>query len=80
MLCRIFASYRVNYLGSEPGVSSRRLLPAETEGLVGGLPGTDIHTRARLICDHISGMSDDFAVRTYQRMFEAGFGSIVDLV
>jgi dGTPase len=36
--------------------------------------------RARLLCDHIAGMSDDYVVRTYRRLIDPEFGSIVDLV
>lgn len=34
----------------------------------------------RIICDHISGMSDAFVIKTYKRLFDPDFGSIVDLV
>ena len=36
--------------------------------------------RARLVCDVIARMTDGFATRTYKRLFDADFGSIVDLV
>ena len=36
--------------------------------------------RARLVCDFLAGMTDGFAARMYQRLFEPGFGSIGDLV
>ena len=36
--------------------------------------------RARLVCDFLAGMSDGYAVRTYQRLFTPDFGSIGDLV
>ena len=36
--------------------------------------------RARLLCDHLAGMSDEYAVRTYRRLCDPNFGSIVDLV
>jgi dGTPase len=36
--------------------------------------------KARLLCDYISGMSDEYAVRTYQRLLDPEFGSIADLV
>jgi len=36
--------------------------------------------RARVLCDYLAGMTDGFASRTYKRMFDADFGSIVDLV
>jgi dGTPase len=36
--------------------------------------------KARILCDVISRMTDGQATRTYKRLFEADFGSIVDLV
>lgn len=36
--------------------------------------------RFRIICDYISGMTDGFVVRTYKRLFDPDFGSIIDLV
>ncbi len=36
--------------------------------------------RARLVCDAIAQMTDGLATRTYKRLFDADFGSIVDLV
>lgn len=32
----------------------------------------------RIICDHISGMTDDFLVRTYDRLFSPRMGSVFD--
>ena len=40
----------------------------------------DEATRARLLCDYISSMTDGFAIRTYKRLADPDFGSIVDLV
>lgn len=36
--------------------------------------------RARILCDQISGMSDEYAVRIHRRLFEPEFGSIADIV
>jgi dGTPase len=36
--------------------------------------------RARILCDQISGMSDEYAVRMHRRLHEPEFGSIADLV
>lgn len=36
--------------------------------------------KARVICDYLAGMTDRFATRTYKRLFDPDFGSIVDLV
>jgi dGTPase len=36
--------------------------------------------KARHLCDYVSGMSDEYAIRGYRRLFDSDFGSIVDLV
>ncbi|MFT4547685.1 MAG: dGTPase, partial [Verrucomicrobiales bacterium] len=54
------------------------ILPPETEILI--WKEIDEKARARHICDHIAGMTDRFAARVYRRLFDADFGSIVDLV
>ena len=33
-----------------------------------------------IICDYIASMTDGFATRTYKRLFDPEFGSIVDLI
>lgn len=76
-LRRLFDALKKNYICRDGKLT---LLPAETEFQVRSIPATDRNLRARLICDHIAGMSDDFPIRTHQRLFDAGFGSIVDLV
>ncbi|NIS38875.1 deoxyguanosinetriphosphate triphosphohydrolase, partial [Candidatus Saccharibacteria bacterium] len=40
----------------------------------------DPQQRIRILCDHIAGMTDGFAIRTYKRLFDPDFGSIADLV
>ncbi len=54
------------------------LLPLDLHTQAISLPNKD--EAARLICDYIAGMSDDFATRTYRRLFDPEFGSIADLV
>jgi len=41
---------------------------------------TSDRKKMRAICDHIAGMTDDFAIRTYKRLFDPDFGSLMDLV
>jgi dGTPase len=36
--------------------------------------------KARILCDHIAGMTDGYATRMYKRIFDPDFGSIVDLI
>jgi dGTPase len=54
------------------------LLKKEIEQMLAGAQ-SDCE-RARLLCDHLAGMSDEYAVRTYHRLRDPDFGSIVDLV
>ena len=73
-LYKIFAD---NYLGGRK--RPLRLLPAETEAALAAANG-DSHTSARIICDTLAQMTDRFAVRTYRRLIDPEFGSIVDLI
>ena len=76
MLKKIFKAFQEHYL-SDPN-SKFVLLPEFTEKYVRN--EKDILRRARLICDYIAGMTDVFAIRTYKRLFDPDFGSIMDLV
>jgi dGTPase len=61
-----------------PGGGKQHLLNEDVEcELVRAL---NVNHRARLLCDHISDMSDDYVSRTYRRLIDPEFGSIVDLV
>ena len=53
-------------------------MPASVEAEIA--KASDKATRARLVCDWISSMTDNFAFRTYRRLFDADFGSITDFV
>ena len=55
-----------------------QLLPADTAAEITAAP--DAASRARLVCDFLAGMTDDYAARTYKRLFTPDFGSIGDLV
>lgn len=75
ILEKLFAAFRENYLEHEFPVT---LLPEATHQAV-------VHTKEparkmRLICDHVAGMTDDFAIRIYKRFFDPDYGSIVDLI
>jgi len=76
MLRRIFEAFAQHYL-SDPD-SKTVLLPSQNEKYV--REEADLQRRARLICDYIAGMTDGFAVRTYKRLFDPDFGSIMDLI
>lgn len=36
--------------------------------------------KARIICDYISGMTDNYALKIYRRIFDAEYGSIADII
>jgi len=62
------------------GASSQqlKLLPPTIASRIRSEP--EEHARARLVCDYLANMTDGFASRTYRRMFDPDFGSIMDLV
>ena len=59
--------------------SGVHLLSADFEAEI-HRPELDEAGRARVLCDYLAGMTDGFASRVYKRLFDADFGSIVDLV
>ncbi len=61
----------------EPGKDHFRLLSERDEKKI--FSQADERGRARLVCDVIARMTDGRAARMYQRLFDPGFGSIVDL-
>ena len=76
ILKKIFNAFEENYLGKEN--SKINLLPRDTEQSVRN--AVSPRQRMRLLCDHIAGMTDGFAIRTYKRLFDAEFGSLADLI
>lgn len=76
LLKRIYDTFADNYLGKDS--FELNLLPAYVEQNF--LSAKDEHQRARLLCDYIAGMTDGFAIRTYKRLFDPDFGSMVDLI
>jgi len=77
VLGRLFSVFRERYI-EDPPKNTFKLLPAATETQIADAP--DAGARARLVCDAVAAMTDPFAVRTYKRLFDADFGSIIDLV
>jgi dGTPase len=69
----IFLAFSDCYL--ENGDS--RLLPESFDRIIRSK--VDLRARARILCDYIAGMTDGFAIRTYKRLFDPDFGSILDL-
>jgi dGTPase len=56
----------------------RHLLSTEVEKIL--TKACCENARARILCDQISGMSDEYAVRMHRRLHEPEFGSIADIV
>ena len=64
-----------NYL--KPAGKTPVLVPQDVHRAV--LCAESEHERARLLCDHLSGMTDAYALRTYKRLFDPDYGSISEL-
>jgi len=76
ILRKVFAVFEEEYVVKpEP---SLRLLPDHYHTAI--LEHDDEHHRRRMLCDYVSGMTDGFVVRTHKRLFDPGFGSIIDLI
>ncbi|MFK5924826.1 MAG: dNTP triphosphohydrolase [Verrucomicrobiota bacterium] len=75
---RLFAMLAEYYIVEEkPGKNHFRLLSERDETAI--FSQANESGRARLVCDVIARMTDGRAARMYQRLFDPGFGSIVDL-
>ena len=71
ILRELFETLREAYATS----STARLLPREVEERIER--GTA--SRERILCDHLSAMTDAEVIRTHRRLFDPQFGSISDL-
>ncbi len=79
ILSRLFDVFAELYIHPrEPGNHHYQLLSDEEETLIFSQP--DVTGRARVVCDVLAKMTDGIATRIYKRLFDADFGSIVDLV
>ena len=76
LLKKIFDTFKEAYINSD--TFSTHLLPPYVEQNM--CKATHVEQRVRLICDYIAGMTDGFAIRTYKRLFDPDFGSLVDLI
>lgn len=77
MLTRLWDTLAARYLTGEQ--SRLALLSADFEREI-ARADLDETGRARVLCDYLAGMTDGFASRIYKRLFDADFGSIVDLI
>ena len=76
ILERLFEAFTSHYLTGY--ARPLKLLPHHTDQMIQQI--RDPEQKARIICDHIAGMTDGFAIRTYKRLFDPNFGSIIDLI
>ncbi len=79
MVTRLFDTLAAEYLDREPQRAHPRLLSRDFEEEI-ARDGLEVPARARILCDYLAGMTDGFAARVYRRLFDPGYGSIVDLV
>jgi dGTPase len=71
----ILSALNESYLSKQG--ASLRLLPEAFDRMVRAEPAAE--RKARILCDYVAGMTDGFAIRTYKRLFDPEFGSIIDL-
>ena len=76
LLDDLFRAYEEHYLGGND--EPLRILPEETHHWISR--AHDPATRYRILCDHLSGLTDSEALRMHRRLFDADFASIADLV
>ena len=69
----IFEAFSESYLNG----NDSRLLPESFDRII--RMKQDRRARARVLCDYIAGMTDGFAIRTYKRLYDPEFGSLLDL-
>lgn len=79
MLRRLWELLHTRYVKDEAIDGQRFQLLQATDVAEIEEAGTEAE-RARVVCDFLAGMTDGFAARMYQRLFEPGYGSIGDLV
>jgi dGTPase len=75
ILGQLFEAFLDNYLGGNP--RPVRVLPPLVARLVES--ETSERGKRRRICDHVAGMTDGMARRTWKRLFDPDYASIVDL-
>ena len=69
----IFEAFSESYLHG----NGFRLMPESFDRII--RLKQDQRARARVLCDYIAGMTDGFAIRTYKRLYDPDFGSLLDL-
>jgi dGTPase len=69
----IFEAFSESYLNG----NGFRLMPESFDRII--RLKQDRSARARILRDYIAGMTDGFAIRTYKRLYDPDFGSLLDL-
>lgn len=75
MLENLFNLFFENYVAS---IKNTKLLPDFNDQLLRKEKNKIV--RARMICDHLSGATDWYALRMYRRLFDPEYSSLADLV
>ena len=75
ILERIFESFLA--FAIDPNSTGFSLFPANVERSIRNEP--EPARRVRLMCDYLAGMTDGFAIRTYKRLFDPDFGSLMEI-
>ncbi|MBA4317959.1 MAG: deoxyguanosinetriphosphate triphosphohydrolase [Flavobacterium sp.] len=75
MIEKLFSLFEENYIKTN---SKIKLLPDFDDKYI--RDEKDPNKKARLICDYMSGMTDSYAMRTYRRLFDSGYGSMVEVL
>jgi len=75
MIEKLFRLFEENYITTNSRI---KLLPDFDDKYV--RDEKDSGKKARLICDYMSGMTDSYAMRTYRRLFDSSYGSMVEVL
>jgi dGTPase len=75
ILERVFETFLA--FAVDPSAVDCSLFPTSVERAV--LQETLPQRRVRVMCDYLAGMTDGFAIRTYKRLFDPDFGSLMEI-
>ena len=75
MIEKLFRLFEENYISTKSRI---KLLPDFDDKYIRSEENPN--RKARMICDYMSGMTDSYAMRTYRRLFDSGYGSMVEVL
>lgn len=75
LLTRLFEAYKEHLLDGNP--KPLRILPDPMHNWINR--ESDDRIKRRLLCDYLATLTDGQAIRAYKRLFEPGFGTLMDL-